>query len=336
MIKARIYLLGFGLLSVFSACNSQLKSETMKDNDKLKFSCDIETGVCAPANENRIEEINMSIQNKVKLIYYTDPICSACWAIEPELKKFKLEYGEYVQIEYKMGGLLPGWEGFSDNSNGISKPSDVGEHWDEVGEHTEMSIDGDVWIEDPLSSSYPPSIAFKAMQKQGEDIALIFLRNIREMVFLEKKNITKEHYLLKAVEKSGGDTIQFLTDYNNENVKQSFYSEIEEGRKMGVRGFPTFIFVGETGSGFKISGMAGYNNYILALEKAYGNKITPKEIKYSELDLLKKYKFLATKEISFILSQEKSSTIANLEKFVSKGMVTKEEQKFSFFWRLVE
>ena len=42
------------------------------------------------------------------------------------------------------------------------------------------------------------------------------------------------------------------------------------------------------------------------------------------------------KEISFMLSQEKSSTIANLEKFVSKGMVTKEEQKFSFFWRLVE
>jgi predicted DsbA family dithiol-disulfide isomerase len=319
---------------MFSACIPQSKNEIMKE--KSKFSCDIETGVCAQKNQNGIEEINMNEQNKVKLIYYTDPICSACWAIEPELRKFKLEYGDYVHIEYKMGGLLPGWDGFSDNSNGISKPSDVGGHWDEVGEHSEMSIDGDVWIEDPLSSSYPPSIAFKAMQKQGDDVALTFSRNIREMVFLEKKNITKEQYLLKAVEKSGGDPIQFLTDYHNEDVKQSFYSEIQKGRKMGVRGFPTFIFVSETGSGFKISGMSGYENYILSLEKAYGNKIKPKEIKHSELDILKKYKFLATKEISVVLSQDKSTTIINLEKLVEKGIIKREKQKFGFFWRLVE
>ena len=335
MIKTSIYLLGITALILLFSCNTSSKSQTMKDTNQ-HFACDIETGLCAPSNESGIEEINMNEQHKVRLIYYTDPICSACWAIEPELKKFKLEYGEYMVIEYKMGGLLPGWDGFNDTGNGISKPSDVSHHWDEVGIQTGMSIDGDIWLEDPLSSSYPPSIAFKAMQKQGQAKALAFLRYIREMVFLEKKNITKEHFLLRAVEMSGGDTMQFLLDYKNDAVKQIFFDEIQEGRKIGVRGFPTFIFVEKSGSGFKISGMAGYDNYIAALEKAFGEKITPRKIELSELDLLQQYNYLATKEISVVLGQDKSTTISNLEQLVQRGLIKKEQQKFGLFWRIIE
>lgn len=304
--------------------------------ENKNFNCDLATGLCGPTTEDGIEAITTSLQNKVRLIYYTDPICSACWAIEPELKKMKLEYGDFVTIEYKMGGLLPGWDGFSDGSNGISKPSDVAVHWDEVGEQCEMSIDGDVWLEDPLSSSYPPSVAFKAMQQQGEEKAVVFLRLIREMVFLEKKNITKEPYLLKAVENCGGDKVQFLKDYNDEAIKQQFYTEIQEGRNMGVRGFPTFIFVGMSGQGYRISGMSGYHNYVLALEKSYGEKLKPKEINYSVLALLKKYKYLATKEVSVVLPLDKTAVILTLEELVADGFVSKEEQKFGTFWKLVE
>lgn len=322
-------------MSLITSCNSQSKEKNMNTDKKKNFSCNIVTGVCEPNNNIDIEEIKLNKQEKVKLIYYTDPICSACWAIEPELKKFKLEYGDFVEIEYKMGGLLPNWDGFNDAGNGISKPSDVGHHWDEVGSYSGMSIDGDVWTEDPLSSSYPPSIAFKAMEKQGKEKALQFLRLIREMVFLEKKNITKEHFLLKAVGKCNGDTEKFLLDYHNEKVKQSFINEIQEGRKIGVRGFPTFIFIGKEGTGFKISGMSGYNNYVTALEKTFGQEIKPKEISFSELDLLKKYNYLATKEISFILSQDEKTTMINLEKLVESKLIKKEKQKFGYFWRLI-
>ncbi len=308
----------------------------MDQSDDKNFSCELETGVCKPSEAAAIEEINLFEQEKVKLIYYTDPICSACWAIEPELKKFKLEYGNYVAIEYKMGGLLPGWEGFADKSNGIGKPSDVAHHWDEVGEQTGMSIDGDIWIEDPLSSSFPPSIAFKAAQKQGEAFALRFLRKIREQVFLEKKNITKEHFLVKAVEACGGNSVQFLADYHDESVIQSFHEEMQQGKTYGVRGFPTFIFIGKNGKGFKISGMSGYANYILALEKALGKKVDAAPIHLTELDLLKQYNFLATKEIAFILSQTDETTIANLNRLVEAKTIAREPHKFGDFWRMLD
>ena len=116
------------------------------------------------------------------------------------MRKLKLEYGDQLEVIYKMGGLLPDW---SYNSGGISKPSDVAHHWDEVSIYYDMPIDGDVWLEDPLPSSYPPSIAFKAAQMQNEDKAILFLREIREMVFLEKKNITKWEHIALAAKKTG-------------------------------------------------------------------------------------------------------------------------------------
>lgn len=306
-------------------------------NKNKNFSCDIETGTCSETAETAIiEKIILNTEEKVKLIYYTDPTCSACWAIIPELKKFKLEYGHYFDIEYKMGGLVKTWVGFEDKANGIYKPADVAPHWDEVGEYSEMSIDGDIWIEDPLTSSYPSSIAFKAMQRQGDEIALKYLRRIREMVFLEKQNIAKEEILLKAVDYCKGDTSKFLRDFHNEEVKQSFYDEINQGKEMGVRGFPTFIFINKSGSGFKISGMSGYANYVMALEEAVGKKIVPKKINLTEINLLKRGKFLSTKEIYFILSQNKGKTISNLELLEKKGLIRKETQKFGEFWRYQE
>lgn len=304
-------------------------------NQSKSYNCDVETGICDTIVENQIEEIQIPHRKKITLIYYTDPICSACWAIEPALKKFKLEYGDFVQIDYKMGGLLPGWEGFADKANGISKPSDVAHHWDEVGQNSGMSIDGKVWIEDPLSSSYPPSIAVKAMQKQSNELALRFLRRIREMVFLERKNITKEIYLLDAVNDCGGDSTQFLNDFHDTATIQSFYTEIQDGRNLGVRGFPTFIFVDETGNGLKISGMSSYENYITALEKIYGQPVKPKKIELDELELLRKYKYLATTEMAFVLSQSGSETENHLDALVAKGLIRKVPQKYGNFWRII-
>ncbi|MEM7367488.1 MAG: DsbA family protein [Bacteroidota bacterium] len=307
----------------------------MEKSKSRHISCEIETGTCGSGEEGQIEEVQLNLQERVQLIYYTDPICSACWAIEPYLKKFELEYGEYLRIEHKMGGLLPGWKGFADRANGISRPSDVAHHWDEVGQLTGMSIDGDIWVEDPLESSFPPSIAFKAAQRQGEAFAVCFLRRIREQLFLEKKNITKEAVLLEAINDCQGDSGQFLKDYHDPATEQSFHVEKRMRKTYGVRGFPTFIFIGKDGKGYRISGTSGYENYVLALEKAYGKTLTPAPIRVSELALVQTYGLLATKEISTVLSQDAAITYSNLKQLAEEGAVLHVPHKFGDFWKKV-
>ena len=160
----------------------------MNEEKTNPLLCDPVSGMCEmPAGKSSNETVSILTEHKpVKIIYYTDPICSSCWGIEPQLRKLKLEYGDYFEIDYKMGGLLPDW---SYNSGGISKPSDVAHHWDEASLYYEMPIDGDVWLEDPLESSYPSCIAMKAAQLQSAEKAVKFMRIVREKLYLEKNKV---------------------------------------------------------------------------------------------------------------------------------------------------
>lgn len=303
-------------------------------NQSAQWMCDVQSGTCAPQSGTEIEEISVLKPAKVKMLYFTDPICSACWAIEPDLRKFKLAYGAYLEIEYKMGGLLPKWEGFADRANGISGPADVAGHWDEVGAATGMSIDGDIWLEDPLHSSYPPSIAFKAMQNQSDSVAVLFLRKLREMVFLQKKNITRLEHLLQAVEEAGGDKSLFLTDYQSKASEIAFLNDVQEGRSLGVRGFPTFVMISEDGKAYRLSGMGGYDQYVLALQKALGHEVPPAPISTDVMDQLNKFGYLSTREISVLINQDDKSVFDLLAHLEQQGKVKKETQKFGEFWRV--
>lgn len=229
--------------------------------------CDPEAGICEmPITGERDKTKAIASENKpVKVIYFTDPICSSCWGIEPQLRRLKLEYDSDVEVSYHMGGLLPDW---SYNSGGISKPSDVAHHWDEVSQYYKMPIDGDVWLIDPLHSSYPPSIAFKAAQLQDDLKAVTFLRVMREMVFLRKKNIAKWEHIEQAGIQSGLNVTQLKTDFEG-TAKELFNDDLVLARKLGVRGFPTIFVTNVSGETEMIYGFKPYTSFEAAVRKVF-------------------------------------------------------------------
>ena len=228
---------------------------------ELDILCNTETGICEiPATNTNTLKQNEA--KPVRLLYFTDPICSSCWGIEPQLRKLQMEYGDYFTIEYRMGGLLKSWDTYGGSD--VSGPASVAQHWDEASAHYGMPIDGDVWTEDPLHSSYPPSIAFKAAQLQGADKAEAFLRKLREMVFVQKKNITKWEHLLQAAESTGLNVEKFRADYEGD-AQKLFEEDLELKQKWSVRGFPTFFFMDGEGNQLKIVGSKPYEKYEQAL-----------------------------------------------------------------------
>ena len=160
-----------------------------------------------------------------------------------------------------MGGLLPDW---SYNNGEINKPSDVAHHWDEVSGHYDMPIDGDIWLEDPLNSSYPPSIAFKSAQLQDEEKANLFMREIREMVFLKKINIAKWEHLAIAAENVGLNVEQLKIDFEGK-AKKLFEDDLKTARDYGVRGFPTIFFLDSAGNKETVYGSKHYTFYETAI-----------------------------------------------------------------------
>ena len=197
---------------------------------------------------------------KITVQYFTDPICSTCWIIQPALKKMSLEYGPHLDIKYYMGGLLPSW----DTCEGkIKSPVDAARLWKDVNEIYHIPIDGDIWLEDPLSSSFPPSIAVKAAQLQDDEIAILFLRRIREMLFLEKKNIMRWKHLEAAATEVGLNVMAFTKAYEG-RARLAFQQDLQLASELGVRSFPHLIFSNANGQTVRLKGHLYYED----LEKA--------------------------------------------------------------------
>jgi predicted DsbA family dithiol-disulfide isomerase len=129
-----------------------------------------------------------------------------------------------------------------------------------VADAYSMPIDAGVWTEDPLSSSFPPSIAFKAAQLQDEQKALLFLRRIREMIFLEKKNIMKWRFLETAALEVGLDTVRFRKDYIGA-ARPAFEADLALATEMSVVSFPTLTFATAARESIRLRGYQHYTDF---------------------------------------------------------------------------
>ncbi len=68
--------------------------------------------------------------------------------------------------------LCDGWpseglEHFSDQLNSISKPSQMGPSWVEAKHLSEQPIDEHLWVNNPVDTSHPACMAFKAAENQS-------------------------------------------------------------------------------------------------------------------------------------------------------------------------
>lgn len=308
--------------------NTEMEKDTSKSNTLI---CDPEAGVCEmPITGGRDKIMAIASESKpVKVIYFTDPICSSCWGIEPQLRRLKLEYGRDVEVSYHMGGLLPDW---SYNSGGISKPSDVAHHWDEVSQYYKMPIDGDVWLIDPLPSSYPPSIAFNAAQLQDNLKAVTFLRVMREMVFLQKKNIAKWEHIEQAGIRSGLNITQLKIDFEGK-AKELFNDDLALARKLGVRGFPTIFVTNPSGETEMIYGFKPYASFEAGVRKVFAG--AQKEVYARDWkSLFQVYPTLTLREFAELSETSFEQAEQQLTNLVKEKQLTVLDSKNGSIWMM--
>ena len=316
------------LISTAMAGQAQ-KESTMTNNNPLL--CNPQTGLCElPVTPQQSENTTkVSTEKPIKILYFTDPICSSCWGIEPQLRKLKLEYGPLIDIEYHMGGLLPDW---SYNSGGISKPSDVAHHWDEASVYYDMPIDGDVWLNDPLNSSYPASIAFKAAEMQDKQKAVLFMREVREMVFLHQKNIAKWEVLEQAAKNVQLDVVQLKKDYDGK-AQELFKADLEITRNHGVRGFPTLLFIGSNQQKETLYGSKPYASFEMLVAKMAPDSVKSNYVKDWK-HLFGHYSSLTAREFTELAELPRKEAESLLNQLTAEGVLEKFQTKNGALWKL--
>ena len=273
---------------------------------------------------------------QVKVIYYGDPICSTCWINEPFIRKFRLEYGQHIELEYRMGGLLESIEAFQEKTQTIFEPKELKNLWDETGKSSGMSMAGDIWMEEPLQSSYPPSIAYYAAQQQGDELALNFLRMMREMLFLQKKDISRDHIILTAARLSKLNVTQFMADFQDTSCLQKLQRDIKDKKKWSITMFPTLVFVNEAGDWLKIEDAGNYDDWEMALAQLTNGSLKKNEIPTDPIELIEHFGYLASKELAVLLNEEITVVDEALEQLYLSGELIKEKYLHCVFWRKKE
>ncbi len=269
---------------------------------------------------------------RIHLLYFTDPVCSTCWVIQPQLRKLKLEYGDFVEIDYCMGGLLPSWDNFQ--SGGIKTPEDAGEYWQRANEKYDQPIYPDIWYTDPPESSFPPSIAFKAAQMQDIDKAIIFLRRINELLFFENKNIVGNIPIHNAAFESGLDAARLMRDLEGK-AQELFQEDLKLAKQLDINVLPTFIFTDRYDNSRILKGFQEYEKFEnIILEMIPG--VQKNLIKKNYNNLFKKYPTLTTKEFSFLIDLNLIEAENILIDLFQKNIIHKfSTNKDGIIWKLV-
>lgn len=209
--------------------------------------------------------------DRVKIVYYTDPLCCWSWALESHWQRFVSENKNLISYSYCMGGMIPDWQKFSDPLNAVSRPVQMGPVWMEAKHLTGTPIDESIWVKDPPSSSYPACIAVKTAGLQSARAEELYLRRIRRAVMLECRNIAHAEVLHDLARQTSQefsgifDFERFLTDFNSEASRQAFRDDLAKTRYHQIGRFPSITMTEPAGKSLIITGYRPYEVLVDAL-----------------------------------------------------------------------
>lgn len=268
---------------------------------------------------------------KIKVFYFSDPVCSTCWMVDPYIKKLVDEYGTILDFHVKMGGLMDSFDRLAEQSDG-DLALNLGNLWDRQTEHYGVLMDGSIWRNKPISSSIPASVAFFAVLMQSKSLADKFIRIVREMLFLQNKDVSEEHHLIAAAIQAGVDIDAFREAMTDGSAHALFEQAQDEREKYGIQYFPTLVFINSQGiveKGMEPVGeftfKAIYESWEAALFKLTNGNPRKMIKSRTALEVLKKENRVALSELVVLCSLSEESIKKELSLLIADGLVVNEK-----------
>jgi putative protein-disulfide isomerase len=156
---------------------------------------------------------------EVRASYYTDPADPWSWALEPSVKRIRVEFGISVEFTYVMGGL----------AREIVDAPGTARTWLEAGARSGMPVDPRLWWDGPPRSTYPACLAVKAASEQGDPGP--YLRRLREGFAVRGRKLdTTEALVEEARATPGLDVERFRIDLASNAIVELFGADLERMR----------------------------------------------------------------------------------------------------------
>ncbi|WP_227004125.1 ClpXP adapter SpxH family protein [Salicibibacter halophilus] len=294
----------------------------MKTNQQ---GCNDSLGVCGVETDEQKQTTN---QQKLEIYIFTDPLCPDCWGFEPVIKKFRLEYGHLCKMRFITVPEAASWCVNEQNQKSLA------DLWEETSSRTGMCCDGDIWHENPLTQSETPAIAVKAAEMQGRQYGLRYLRKVREALFLNKENVSKEEILLDCAKRANLDVHEFHKDLHSDLARKALDADINTTHEMGAEDVPTMIFFNDCieDAGLKISGLHDFHVYVDILGRMLGSPPTPRP-KMDIDEFMETYGLVATQEVAHVYDLSMKEATCRLKALQLQQKIECVPAKKGSFWK---
>jgi predicted DsbA family dithiol-disulfide isomerase len=268
----------------------------------------------------------------LEIYMFVDPLCPECWALEPIIKKLQIEYGRLFTLKHIISGRLA-----TLNITKRKRPERLAQAWEKTAGRTGMSCDGNVWLDNPLSTPYTASLAIKSAELQGRKAGLRYLRKLQELLFIESQNVSDEKMLIKIAEDVGLDVAEFKKDLHSHSSAKALQCDLKITSEMDVQEIPTLAFFSEDveEEGLKITGIYSYDMYVHVLQEMIGDVIKPSYTPPLEI-FLRHYQFVASAEIATVYNMTMTEVEKELKKLVLSQTVERIQAKHGTFWRYIK
>ncbi len=183
---------------------------------------------------------------RIMCTLYTDPVCCWSWAMESDLERLKESLGDQAQWTTKMGGLIPSWNNYHDESNSVTRPAQMGPVWMHAATVANRPINHLIWAKDPPASSFPACIAVKCAQLQSPDMGESMLHLLRVAMMQNGENIAKPVVISEIAEQLAAttpsfDIERFISDYNGDAGAAALKADLHELQYHRINRFPSIL-----------------------------------------------------------------------------------------------
>ncbi|RTE65885.1 DsbA family protein [Amphritea opalescens] len=181
------------------------------------------------------------------LIYVMDPMCSWCYAFQPQLKEVMNRLRPGINMVCYMGGLAPD----SDQPMPKEMQQAIAQTWHSIEQRTGAQFNYEFWDKcQPRRSTYPACRAVISAEQLTTGSGMKMTEAIQQAYYQQAKNPSDLPVLADLAETIGLDREQFIQQMASEKTAQTLFEDLSFCQQSGIQGFP-FLGV-QTDNGFDV------------------------------------------------------------------------------------
>ncbi|MDF1565842.1 MAG: DsbA family protein [Deltaproteobacteria bacterium] len=203
---------------------------------------------------------------------FTDPFSAWCWGNQPDWVKLCETFGSFLQVRFRMVGLIRDTASGERLGGGLSDPHRMAMQWEEIAHLTRMPLDADRWLEAPPMTSWPACAAIAAALAADPVGGELYLRRCREAVICHRKDLADATELLELAGACDLDVDRLARDLESGAAGALFKADLDRAAALGGVSCPTYHFSGGGGV-VTVRGSRPFQALVAALSEAYDDAL---------------------------------------------------------------